>query len=71
MPVGVWNRYFIEANASGIRVTLNGQLVNDHQSTLETGYIALLPHDFNRALRFRNCSFRTFPEGLMAGGSTF
>ena len=32
VQIGDWNKYEIEANGSRIRVTLNGQLVNDYQS---------------------------------------
>jgi hypothetical protein len=35
VAIGAWNRFIIEANGPRIQVTLNGQLVNDYQSTRE------------------------------------
>ena len=62
VPIGVWNRYVIEANGPRIRVTLNGQLVNDYQSTREqTGYIALQAHDFLSRTQFRNLLIQKLP----------
>jgi 3-keto-disaccharide hydrolase/GMC oxidoreductase len=62
VPIGVWNQYIIEANGPRIQVTLNGQLVNDYQSTREqTGYIALQAHDFLSRTQFRNLLVRKLP----------
>ncbi|MDB5376949.1 MAG: Glucosemethanolcholine oxidoreductaseNAD binding site [Rubritepida sp.] len=62
VPIGVWNRYIIEANGPRIQVTLNGQLVNDYQSSREqTGYIALQMHDFMSRTQFRNLLIRKLP----------
>jgi len=47
VQIGTWHNYVIEANGARIRVTLNGQSVNDYQSTRQqSGYIALHAHDF-------------------------
>ncbi|HET7372094.1 MAG TPA: DUF1080 domain-containing protein, partial [Gemmatimonadaceae bacterium] len=55
VQIGTWNTYVIEANGPGIRVTLNGQLVNDYQSTRNlSGHIALQAHDFSSRTQFRN-----------------
>jgi hypothetical protein len=35
VQIGKWNNYAIEANGPRIRVTLNGQLVNDYLSLLK------------------------------------
>jgi hypothetical protein len=52
----------IEANGPRIRVTLNGQLVNDYQSTRQqTGYIALQAHDFLSRTQFRNLQIKKLP----------
>ena len=62
VAIGVWNQYIIEANGPRIQVTLNGQLVNDYQSTREqTGYIALQAHDFLSRTQFRNLLVRKLP----------
>ncbi len=62
VAIGVWNQYIIEANGPRIQVTLNGQLVNDYQSTREqTGYIALQAHDFLSRTEFRNLLVRKLP----------
>lgn len=59
VQIGAWNNYVIEANGPRIRVTLNGQLVNDYQSTRQhTGYIALQAHDFLSRTQFRNLQIR-------------
>ncbi len=59
---GAWNNYLIEANGPRIRVTLNGQLVNDYQSPRQqTGYIALQAHDFLSRTQFRNLQIRKLP----------
>jgi hypothetical protein len=43
-------------------VTLNGQLVNDYQSTREqTGYLALQAHDFLSRTQFRNLMIQKLP----------
>ena len=55
VQIGEWNKYEIEANGSQIRVTLNGQLVNDYQSPRQqSGFIALQAHDFSSRTQFRN-----------------
>jgi len=62
VAIGVWNQYIIEANGPRIQVTLNGQPVNDYQSTREqTGYIALQAHDFLSRTQFRNLLVRKLP----------
>jgi hypothetical protein len=62
VQIGVWNNYLIEANGGRIRVTLNGQLVNDYQSTRQqTGYIALQAHDFLSRTQFRNVQVKKLP----------
>jgi hypothetical protein len=62
VQIGAWNTYIIEANGPRIRVTLNGQLVNDYQSTREqAGFIALQAHDFLSRTQFRNLQIRKLP----------
>jgi choline dehydrogenase-like flavoprotein len=62
VAIGVWNRFIIEANGPRIQVTLNGQLVNDYQSTREqTGYLALQAHDFLSRTQFRNLMIQKLP----------
>jgi hypothetical protein len=62
VQIGAWNNFIIEANGPRIRVTLNGQLVNDYQSTREqTGYIALQAHDFLSRTQFRNLQVTKLP----------
>jgi choline dehydrogenase-like flavoprotein len=62
VQIGAWNNYSIEANGSRIRVTLNGQVVNDYQSPRQqTGYIALQAHDFLSRTQFRNLLIRKLP----------
>jgi hypothetical protein len=62
VQIGAWNNYVIEANGPRIRVTLNGQLVNDYQSTRQqTGYIALQAHDFLSRTQFRNLQIQKLP----------
>jgi hypothetical protein len=62
VQIGSWNNYLIEANGPRIRVTLNGQLVNDYQSTRQqTGYIALQAHDFLSRTQFRNLQIKKLP----------
>ncbi len=62
VQIGAWNNYVIEANGPRIRVTLNGQLVNDYQSTRQqTGYIALQAHDFLSRTQFRNLQIKKLP----------
>jgi len=62
VQIGVWNRYEIEANGARIRVTLNGQLVNDYQSPRQqAGYIALQAHDFLSRTQSRNLAVRKLP----------
>src|SRR5262245_4440272 len=60
--IGAWNNYTIEANGARIRVTLNGQLVNDYQSSRQqSGYIALQAHDFLSRTQFRNIQVKKLP----------
>ena len=62
VQIGAWNNYTIEANGSRIRVTLNGQLVNDYQSLRQQkGYIALQAHDFLSRTQFRNLQIKKLP----------
>ena len=62
VQIGTWNTYVIEANGPRIRVTLNGQLVNDYQSTRNlSGHIALQAHDFSSRTQFRNIQVKKLP----------
>jgi hypothetical protein len=62
VQIGAWNNYVIEANGARIRVTLNGQLVNDYVSTRQqAGYIALQSHDFLSRTQFRNLQVKKLP----------
>jgi hypothetical protein len=62
VQIGAWNKYEIEVNGSQIRVTLNGQLVNDYQSPRQqTGFIALQAHDFLSRTQFRNLMIKKLP----------
>ncbi len=62
VQIGAWNNYLIEANGPRIRVTLNGQLVNDYQSSRQqTGYIALQAHDSLSRTQFRNLQIKKLP----------
>jgi hypothetical protein len=62
VQIGDWNKFEIEANGSRIRVTLNGQLVNDYQSPRQqTGFIALQAHDFLSRTQFRNLMIKKLP----------
>jgi len=62
VQIGAWNNYLIEANGPRIRVTLNGQLVNDYQSSRQqAGYIALQAHDFLSRTQFRNLQIKKLP----------
>jgi Domain of Unknown Function (DUF1080) len=62
VQIGEWNKYEIEANGPRIRVTLNGQLVNDYQSPRQqTGFIALQAHDFLSRTQFRNLLMKKLP----------
>ncbi len=62
VQIGAWNRYEIEANGPRIRVTLNGQLVNDYQSARQqAGFIALQAHDFLSRTQFRNMTIKKLP----------
>jgi hypothetical protein len=55
VQIGVWNNLVIEANGPRIKVTLNGNLVNDYTSSREqSGYIALQAHDSLSRTQFRN-----------------
>jgi hypothetical protein len=62
VQIGAWNNFVIEANGAGIRVTLNGQLINDYQSPRQqAGYIALQAHDFLSRTQFRNLQLKKLP----------
>ena len=62
VQVGAWNNYVIEATGPRIRVTLNGQLVNDYQSVRQqTGYLALQAHDSLSRTQFRNLQVQKLP----------
>ncbi|HKW95588.1 MAG TPA: family 16 glycoside hydrolase [Methylomirabilota bacterium] len=62
VQIGAWNNYLIEANGPRIRVTLNGQLVNDYQSSRQqAGYIALQAHDSVSRTQFRNLQVKKLP----------
>ncbi|MGT2471560.1 family 16 glycoside hydrolase [Paraburkholderia terrae] len=62
VQIGVWNNFLIEANGPRLRVTLNGQLVNDYQSSRQqAGYIALQAHDYLSRTQFRNLQIRKLP----------
>ena len=62
VQIGTWNNYLIEATGSRIRVTLNGQLVNDYQSSRQqAGYVALQAHDSISRTQFRNLQVRKLP----------
>jgi 3-keto-disaccharide hydrolase/GMC oxidoreductase len=62
VQIGAWNNFVIEANGAQIRITLNGQLVNDYQSPREqAGHIALQAHDFLSRTQFRNLQIRKLP----------
>jgi hypothetical protein len=62
VQIGAWNTYVVEANGPRIRVTLNGQLVNDYQGTRNaSGYIALQAHDFQSRTQFRNLGVKKLP----------
>ena len=55
VPVGEWNTYLIEATGPRIRVTLNGQLINDFTSSRRpAGFLALQVHSFPSKVAFRN-----------------
>jgi Domain of Unknown Function (DUF1080) len=57
--IGVWNNLSVEANGARIKVTLNGVLVNDYQSSRQqTGYIALQAHDSLSRTQLRNLMIR-------------
>ena len=62
VQIGAWNEFVIEANGPRIKVTLNGNLVNDYQSSRQqTGYIALQAHDFLSRTQFRNLWIKKLP----------
>jgi len=59
VQIGAWNNLSIEASGARIKVTLNGVLVNDYQSSRQqTGYIALQAHDSLSRTQFRNLMIR-------------
>jgi Domain of Unknown Function (DUF1080) len=62
VQLGAWNTYLIEVNGPRIRVTLNGQLVNDYQSPRQqAGYIALQAHDSLSRTQYRALQIRKLP----------
>lgn len=62
VQIGAWNSYLIEANGPRIRVTLNGQVVNDYQSSRQqAGYLALQAHDSLSRTQFRNLQVKKLP----------
>ena len=62
VPIGAWNTYLMEVDGPRIRVMLNGQLVNDYQSSRQqTGYIALQAHDSVSRTRYRNLQVKKLP----------
>jgi hypothetical protein len=59
-PVGDWNTYLIEAAGPEIRVTLNGQPINDYTSDRQRiGFLALQVHGFPSRIAFRNLRIKT------------
>lgn len=61
-PTGTWNTYIIEANGPTITVKLNGQLINNYQSTRQqTGFIALQVHHDTSRVQFRNIQIKKLP----------
>jgi hypothetical protein len=63
-PAGQWNTYEIEATATAIKVTLNGQLVTTYAISATDGrppqgHIGLQCHTGN--VQFRNVLIRTLP----------
>jgi len=62
VQIGAWNDLVVEANGTRIKVTLNGTLVNDYQSSRQqSGYIALQAHDFQSRTQFRNLLIKKLP----------
>jgi cytochrome c len=62
VPIGAWNTYLMEVDGPRIRVMLNGQLVNDYQSSRQqTGYIALQAHDSVSRTQYRNLQVKKLP----------
>ncbi len=58
-PIGEWNQYEIEANGPRIKVTLNGQLINEYQTNRQlAGYIALQAHHYTSRVQFRALEIR-------------
>jgi hypothetical protein len=59
VQIGAWNDLVVEANGPRIKVSLNGTLVNDYQSSRQqSGYIALQAHDFQSRTQFRNLAIK-------------
>lgn len=53
-PVGEWNTYLIEAKGDNLKITLNGQLINDYVSNRpKTGFIALQCHSAGTGVQFK------------------
>jgi hypothetical protein len=62
VQIGAWNTFAIEANGPRIRVSLNGQRVNDYVSSRPAnGYIALQAHDFLSRTQFRALQVKKLP----------
>src|SRR4051794_8013554 len=54
-PVGEWNTYLIQATGPRIQVSLNGNPINDFNSTRRsTGFLGLQAHGFPSRIAFRN-----------------
>src|SRR4051794_5047672 len=54
-PVGEWNTYLIQATGPRIQVSLNGNPINDFNSTRRsTGFLGLQVHGFPSRIAFRN-----------------
>ncbi len=65
VQIGVWNDLVIEANGPSIKVTLNGNLVNDYTSSRQqSGYIALQAHDSLSRTQFRNLMIKPLDGAL-------
>ena len=65
MPAGQWNTFEIEATATSIKVTLNGQLVSTYTIPAtdprgREGHIGLQCHTGN--VQFQNVQIRTLPD---------
>ena len=62
VQIGAWNDLVVEANGPRVKVTLNGTLVNDYQSSRQqSGHIALQAHDLQSRTQFRNLLIKKLP----------